>query len=381
MRTLAHSEYLAMRRFPALDGMRAIAAVMVVFFHYAGPTWVSLNGWIGVHMFFVLSGYLITTLAVREQDRTGRLSIRDFYLRRLFRIMPVYYVVLALVVVFALVRDEFVTSGLAGVLPEYLTFTNEWTPPGQVFGQSWTLGVEQKFYVVWPLLLTALGALALAWRASATVGLLGLAVIGHFAMPPQFSSAAYYMILFGCLLAFVLHSPRGFAVLRPFTHPLAAIPVVAALVLVQVNMDVLGVPAGGLPAVAGYGVAVALLVVSTLRPGPVQRVLSIAPMRFVGERSYSLYLVQGIAGTVVMLSVPAFGAHRTATGVAVTIVSLLMADLLFRWVEQPMIAFGRKVVSRPNARAERAPATAEATAEQRPEPAVAAAPAVASRPA
>lgn len=200
-------------------------------------------------------------------------------------------------------------------------------------------------------------------------------MIGHFAMPPQFSSAAYYMILFGCLLAFVLHSPKGFAVLRPFTHPLAAIPVVAALVLIQVNMDVLGVPAGGLPAVAGYGVAVALLVVSTLRPGPVQRALSIAPMRFVGERSYSLYLVQGIAGTVVMLSVPAFGAHRTATGVAVTIVSLLMADLLFRWVEQPMIEFGRKVVSRP--RAEQAPATVE----QRPEPVIAAEPAVASRPA
>ena len=86
MKSLTHADYLALRRFPALDGLRAIAAVLVVFFHYGGPDW--LQGWAGVQMFFVLSGFLITTLMLREERGTGRISLKEFYLRRSFRILP-----------------------------------------------------------------------------------------------------------------------------------------------------------------------------------------------------------------------------------------------------------------------------------------------------
>ena len=89
MKSLTHADYLALRRFPALDGLRAIAAVLVVFFHYGGPDW--LQGWAGVQMFFVLSGFLITTLMLREERGTGRVSLSEFYLRRAFRILPVYW--------------------------------------------------------------------------------------------------------------------------------------------------------------------------------------------------------------------------------------------------------------------------------------------------
>src|SRR5689334_3129720 len=81
---LSHSEYLALKRFPALDGLRAIAALMVVVFHNQGPDWV--QGWIGVQIFFVISGYLITTLMLREEDRSGQISFKRFYARRIFRI-------------------------------------------------------------------------------------------------------------------------------------------------------------------------------------------------------------------------------------------------------------------------------------------------------
>src|SRR3954463_4667976 len=87
---ITHETYLATRRFDALDGVRAIAAVLVVVFHYGGPSWVRANGWIGVHLFFVLSGFLITTLALREEARNGRVSLAEFYIRRAFR----YYVIL-----------------------------------------------------------------------------------------------------------------------------------------------------------------------------------------------------------------------------------------------------------------------------------------------
>ena len=73
-----------MRRFPALDGLRAIAAVIVVAFHFGGPRWTWLSGWVGVQLFFVLSGFLITTLMLREEESRGRVSLRSFYIRRVF---------------------------------------------------------------------------------------------------------------------------------------------------------------------------------------------------------------------------------------------------------------------------------------------------------
>src|SRR3954465_11837599 len=83
-----------------------------------GPSWVRANGWIGVHLFFVLSGYLITTLALREEARTGRVSLAGFYIRRAFRILPVYYVIIAVIVVFAYFRGMGLRhSGIVAALP------------------------------------------------------------------------------------------------------------------------------------------------------------------------------------------------------------------------------------------------------------------------
>ncbi|MET9227055.1 acyltransferase [Lentzea sp. NPDC003310] len=359
MRTISHAEYLEMRRFPALDGMRAIAAVIVVIFHFAGPKWSWLNGWIGVHLFFVLSGFLITTLALREESRTGKLSIRDFYLRRAFRILPVYYVVLLIIVAFLWLRGEFFGYHMQEQLPYYLTFTNEWATPGRIYGQSWTLGVEQKFYLVWPALMFTVGAFTLKRRLPMTIGLMALAVVGHFSGVSGLSAAAYFMILMGCVLALVMHNPKGFAVIRPFTHPLAALPVLVAAVVVQTNIaeidDWFG-GSGGLIPVAMYGIAISLLVTSTLGRGPVQWLLSVRPMAFMGERSYSLYLIQEIACFAVIYTIPRFSTPRLATALLVTLVALVMADLLYRWVELPMIELGRRLTKRVQAR--KAPAAA-----------------------
>jgi peptidoglycan/LPS O-acetylase OafA/YrhL len=159
LKKLTHAEFLDMRRFDALDGLRAIAAVIVVFFHVGGPSVAFISGWIGVHIFFVVSGFLITTLMLREHDRTGRISLRNFYLRRIFRIMPLYYLALALAVASAYHQGR-PWLLLRGHLPEYLTFMNEYhlnvsTP----FVHSWTLGIEQKFYLLWPLALVLAGLL------------------------------------------------------------------------------------------------------------------------------------------------------------------------------------------------------------------------------
>src|ERR1041384_6734577 len=145
MKLLTHADYLALRRFPALDGLRAIAAVLVVFFHYGGPD--RLQGWAGVQMFFVLSGFLITTLMLREERRNGRISLKEFYLRRGFRILPVYLVVLLVTAVASALYGTFTSNGIGPALKYFLTFSNEFADSSP-YGQSWSLGIEQKFYLV-----------------------------------------------------------------------------------------------------------------------------------------------------------------------------------------------------------------------------------------
>jgi peptidoglycan/LPS O-acetylase OafA/YrhL len=352
MTTPTHADYLALRRFPGLDGLRAIAAILVVLFHFGGPQ--VLQGWIGVHLFFVLSGFLITTLLLREHDRTGRVALVDFYLRRAFRILPVYLLVLAVVVVGCLLTGTFHSSGLAAALPLQLTFFNEFTQ-NNPYGLSWTLGTEQKFYLCWPLLAFA-GAASRLRRVGGAVSRRG----GGLAQLPLTLGQAspnwtlgYFSILVGCVVALVLHHPRGYALVRPLTGPRASVVVALAFVGVQLSVgavapvlgDWFGVPAS-VAVTPVYAVACAFLLPAVISGWPVRRALSTAPLRFVGERSYSLYLVQNVAGAAVALAGPPAGARP----VVVLAVALVMAHVLHRLVELPMIAIGRGVVARRKAK-------------------------------
>jgi peptidoglycan/LPS O-acetylase OafA/YrhL len=344
---LTHAGFLAMRRFPALDGMRAIAALMVVFGHYGGSKWTWLAGWIGVHMFFVISGFLITTLALREESRNGRLSLRGFYIRRVFRIMPVYYVVLGATVLLYWLRGEYHTVAIPEVLPYYLTFNNEYIAAGHVFGQSWTLAIEQKFYLVWPLLAFAAGAMTLARRLTVIAGAL-LVLVMAMTVPFYTSGvSSYIVILIGCTLAVLLHHPRGFALLRQLTRPVSGIVFAVVLVAIQANAVQATTRLGTeIPIILVYGVCVALLLLGLLSPGPLHWLLSRRLMSFSGERSYSLYLLQGFVALVIAATFPTLRIERTATAVAVALVSLILADVLYRWVELPMIEVGRRLVKR-----------------------------------
>lgn len=343
---MTHEQYLATKRFPALDGVRAIAAVLVVVFHYGGPNLLRANGWIGVHLFFVLSGFLITTLALREEDRNGRASLVNFYIRRAFRILPVYYVIVAMIVAFVYLRGGFHTSGITKALPWNLTFMGEFHQM-TLFGQAWTLGVEQKFYVLWPLLAFAIAGLGFAKRLGLALGLVTVMIVFVSLIP---YASAFASIIVGCALAITMHYRKGFKVLRVFTHPVVGL--VMAAVLVAVQMYVFEISAffhdeGSIYTVLGYVVIAALLVPSLVAGGnPLTWALSLAPMRWIGERSYALYLVQQLVAVVVISTFPMFGQQRALTALAVTIVGLLVADLLYRWVELPMIELGRRVIAR-----------------------------------
>ncbi len=142
-----------MRRVPELDALRAIAAGVILFFHLRPPTF--FYGWSGVDLFFVLSGYLITTIILANRDRPR--FVWNFYARRGLRIWPIYYLALiALVATVALVPKPPPLDGL----PYYLTYTQNITlyggrpmPPFHpAFDHTWTLALEEQFYLIWPAL-------------------------------------------------------------------------------------------------------------------------------------------------------------------------------------------------------------------------------------
>ena len=356
MKSLTHADYLALRRFPALDGLRAIAAVLVVFFHYGGPDW--LQGWAGVQMFFVLSGFLITTLMLREERGTGRISLREFYLRRGFRILPVYFVILLVTAVGSAVAGTFVSNGIGPALKYFLTFTNEFAGASP-YGQSWSLGIEQKFYLVWPLVAIALGTVVLKRRAgAAALGMLLALVIVNFTVSHSNPGwpLHYFSILTGVLLAIALHSQRGFELLRPLTNPAAQVIVSIGFVGVHLSVKPIAAFLDGTNGIAGhvlvipvYAVATAVLLTALISPGPATSFLSTKPMQFVGERSYSLYLVQTIAATIIAFFWPALSG--IGQSVVVTALGLALASVLYTTVEIPMINLGRRVITRQRAKA------------------------------
>jgi peptidoglycan/LPS O-acetylase OafA/YrhL len=156
---------------PELDGLRALAILFVLFRHGVRPFWTEgeallpvggwdagiplINGWVGVDLFFVLSGFLITHhICGRYRRRDGRIDFRDYLWRRVLRIVPAYYVVL-LVVALGLVPYLQIEPGLMALRIGYhLLFLQDYLP-SNILATFWSLGVEEKFYLLSPLLLVA----------------------------------------------------------------------------------------------------------------------------------------------------------------------------------------------------------------------------------
>ena len=125
----AHSTYLNRRYFGSLDGIRGLAILAVVWHHTAPRIgWLPMSGrgFLGVDMFFVMSAFLIVTLLLREKDRTNKISLKKFYMRRILRIFPLYYgIILLFIILFGVVaRSSDMAAPFFDALPYYLTYTS-----------------------------------------------------------------------------------------------------------------------------------------------------------------------------------------------------------------------------------------------------------------
>jgi peptidoglycan/LPS O-acetylase OafA/YrhL len=334
--------YLAMRRFPALDGLRGVAALMVVTYHFGGRDYVWLSGWTGIQIFFVLSGFLITTLALREESSTGHVSLRNFWIRRLFRILPAYLVVLLAMILTTYRRGGSDWTLLREALPHYWTFTNELGHPESPWMLSWTLGIEQKFYLLWPLV-------AFGVALSPRIRLVGIGLVaGALTVAASTwgdapgSPASYVSILVGCALAVSMHTRAGFDRLRPLMTRTGRTIVLLVLLVAQLLLERSYALVGELATVV-YVVVVAAVLPGLLTDGAAATALSTRPLRWLGARSYSLYLCQVLAAWTVYALLPKLTA--TAMVIATMVVGLMVADFLYRYVESPMIKLGRQLES------------------------------------
>lgn len=286
------------RRLPSLDGMRGVSIILVLVAHCAStPHAYPLSflyytgelGLFGVKVFFVISGFLITDLLLREQDRTGKISLRDFYLRRIRRIFPAFYAFLLCAALLA--RLGAVTIPFSDFV-HAATFTANLFPVSWELLHIWSLSAEEQFYLLWPLLLIVLGA---KW-ALRFVALLALAVPylaifalhGHLRLAEAVSGLATGCVLGGWRAA--LHANRHYSlfVTNLWTATCLAVSLFALESLHRYPFYDLLTP---LTSVL-IGFLLDSVVTSPLTA--VGRFLNMRPLMYVGVLSYSIYLWQQI---------------------------------------------------------------------------------------
>jgi peptidoglycan/LPS O-acetylase OafA/YrhL len=293
-----------MRRVPELDALRALAAAIVLLFHIRPPTFVF--GWTGVDLFFVLSGYLITKIILENSGSSG--FFRSFYVRRGLRIWPIYYLsLLALVILNPFLAEPQPLTDL----PYYLTYTQnasyywhrEPTPFHVAFRHTWTLALEEQFYIIWPALVMWVGRTRL-------VQLCLLIVVGAYvARAGLFYGPGYSLLILparcdgfalgGLLAALLFGVERGSkahrAVMIGSLVALTAAALYLGIGVYQSSMvGVLGLPTPPDPAPT-------LLAVNLVYFGMVGAVvctqgrLALAPLRlrplvYLGQISYGIYI-------------------------------------------------------------------------------------------
>ena len=341
--------------------MRALAVIAVVLFH--STLGIAPGGFLGVEVFFVISGYIITRALLAEREEHGRIALGGFWLRRARRLLPALFLLLVGVAAYSLIFAPDEAAGLRHETVAALAYVTNWDliVAGETYFDSWerpsllrhlwSLAVEEQFYVVWPLLMA--GGLAMLRRrltlALIVAGAAGSAVLMAALYEPGSAVTRIYYgtdtrasgLLIGSALAFVwtARQSSGGGGLRALAGmsglTVLGLAGLAALVgfTLLANGETPFLYQGGF-ALVGVATA-ALIVAATHERSPLARGLGIPVLRWIGVRSYGIYLWHWpvMALTRPGVDVPLDGVALFATQVVIT---LWLAEVSYRWVEKPI---------------------------------------------
>lgn len=339
------SSVAATPRIPALDGWRAISILLVIIGHLVNYRYQSgppspIAGYLavlGVKVFFVISGLLIAGLALNEEAATGTLSMKGFYRRRVYRILPAYFAYLATVLAFSLlgwIQQDASGIGLAAIFMCNLPGVE----CGWFVGHSWSLAYEEQFYLVFPLLFVLTPPARKPRLFVAIHAFLAATPILTLLLLPDTPQWASYRLMashFGCISAGVMFAHHRDKLASIGRHHLLVSVIAAGCVLacIAVASNRFGhlsyhmrtaIEALVLPLSVAW-----LIFRTTVHRGAVSTFLDWAPLRYIGKISFSLYLWQQI-----FTAAPAMATFSVLWLLPVAMFS-------YHFIEQPMVRLGR----------------------------------------
>jgi peptidoglycan/LPS O-acetylase OafA/YrhL len=338
---------------PTLDGWRAIAIIWVIESHTRlwsvgrfSSQWIRFHGDRGVQLFFALSGLLICSRLLDEEQRFGAISLRSFYTRRLFRIQPAALTYLAVISLLMLIGG--ITAVWTPVVGAALMIRDiwPWAAHNWQTGHFWSLAVEEHFYLVFPGFLVLCRRYRLALTSVMVVALefwrhfvLRSPRLQEYAMVPQLRTDLVVSgILLGCVFALALRRPQLREYARAYLYPWVALLYTAA---VFARLQLHHSSNDHALLITVYPV---LLVATMLHPESLtSRFLELRPLRYIGRISYSLYLWQ-------QLFVPgddAVAPHTYRTHVFLCwLAAFACAIVSYHSIETPLVRLGHRIAKR-----------------------------------
>ena len=369
-----------LRQVPGIDGLRGIAVAAVVIYHFFGG--VLPGGFMGVDMFFILSGFLITSLLVREYAVTGAVSLKNFWLRRVRRILPAAATVLLVCSAIVGMMGGDIAVQLPAQFFSSLFFVNNWVQIAgsssyfadsgvEVFAHYWSLAVEEQFYLLWPLVFIGLAALGRRWGRgrlpllvfAVLIGVASATLMGVLFDPQVDPTRVYYGsdthafgLLTGVVLALVWGSRSPDAAAdswpvaawrRSHRFTVATVSTVALVALLAMFVVVTDTAATTYPwALAGAGLLTAVALIGVVAEvGPVSWLAKTVPLRWLGQRSFSLYLWHWPAIIIVeelfrRSPLESVSTNAWVPGLIALVISVPLSAVSYRFVENPFRRHG-----------------------------------------